>query len=358
MNLLKKIQAKFWLWTKTQPNYLLFQKPKLYFSFKALLIFAIILQRIIIFLENDDDDKISANLVQIMGFPVLLGIEIGLFLLFKKRNRLMQFASIIFTLLQIVIAEYTIAVSRKYMVGMDKSAIDTILRQEVLFIGVYAILFYESPFLKFILICYIAPTLFYRLSMPINELCFISWGIMLTGFLIACLVVFLHEDEKKVGKTAGDFSSFENIPHGMAILTKDKEVLFMNGVFKGILDLDDEKNALQKVMKLKRFDTYPDQTKQRFLQEIRLRNVGGESRNEVKTPNKQMTVDTKMPSSMLGSNEAIYKKKTTQTKRSILIKKTTLAQDSALGSQRILDSNLESLVHSPCKNHYYLVLYS
>jgi len=62
---------------------------------------------------------------------------------------------------------------------------------------------------------------------------------------------------------------FENHTEGIAIINKQRKAVFMNGNFKGLLDSTNEADALQELLRLRKFESYSERVRRGFMQEIR-----------------------------------------------------------------------------------------
>jgi len=273
-------------WVLTQANHLLLRRSNLYFLIKLLFIASIIIQRIGLALDIALKDTIAIIMWPVLYFLLFL-LEGALYRIISKKQRFQGFTDLFFFLFQIIFSECSIALSSP-LVSAIGDKINIVLKQEVLFVCFNTLVFTNSIMIRFGLLLYASSTVLFRLSEPLEMMYYISSFAMAAVVLVGALYTFLFSqdivsltDALKT-KNFNDFAKLETIPHGLAILSKDKDVIFMNGVFKGILDLSDESDALQEILKLKNYDSYPEEVKQRLLREINLR--GYSSSGKMETP--------------------------------------------------------------------------
>lgn len=62
---------------------------------------------------------------------------------------------------------------------------------------------------------------------------------------------------------------FETHTHGLALVNSQGNILYMNGNFKGIMNSTDDHEALEEVLRLRKFESYPERTRRGFMDEIR-----------------------------------------------------------------------------------------
>lgn len=284
-------------WLLNQNGTPLFDKPIIYFSLKAAFVIAIITQRILLYTKSSSTDQIPFKVSGPVVFLLLLLLEMAsYYYLIAKRKEYKKHADVFFFVFQLIFSEAIILLSNAVPNHSDIKFTFT-LQQEVFFICLNTQIFIKSLFIRISLLFYLACVTAFQINSfsLIGLTYYYSWIIMALTLLLGAgyLLIFTknkdNTPELPIKNSNDSMSRLENIPHGLAILTQDRDVIFMNGVFKGILDLTDERDALQRIMKLKRFEAYPEQTQQRFLQEIKVK-LDHESQQQEKKIERRKTL--------------------------------------------------------------------
>ena len=284
-------------WLLNQNGTPLFDKPVIYFSLKAAFVIAIIAQRILLYTKSSSTDQIPFKVSGPVVFLALLLIEMASYhYLIAKKKEYKKHADVFFFVFQLIFSEAIILLSNAVPNHSDTKFTFT-LQQEVFFICLNTQIFIKSLFIRISLLFYLACVTAFQINSfsLIGMTYYYSWIIMALTLLLGAgyLLIFTknkdNAPELPIKNGNNSMSRLENIPHGLAILTQDRDVIFMNGVFKGILDLTDERDALQRIMKLKRFEAYPEQTQQRFLQEIKVK-LDHESQQQEKKGERRKTL--------------------------------------------------------------------
>lgn len=282
---------------------------------------SIILQRGLIYTEDSLNCPLSFVMYHLAGLLILFLLEIILYNFLLKKEQLRRFAHIIFFTYKIIFLELIVELGATKWYFTDNSLL-FLVPQEMLFTCILIVIFTNSELTKSGLLIFTVITIMFRVSPILNGLFYTSWGLMaftiIAGLLVATPGKNKYESRPK--KKVDDFSKLENKTYGVAILTKHRDVIFMNGVFKGIIGTSNEREAMQRLIRLRRFETYPEVTQQTILQQIKYFNSFDPNLKVQKTQDDSSNLTT------FKTMDSI-KRRDTKEKPTIMIKRPTGIQD-------------------------------
>jgi len=146
-----------------------------------------------------------------------------------------------------------------------------LLREELLFLTSLMLMFFNSVIFRYGISVYIVIIFNFRLSEKLDTPLYIIWVIMLATLLVSGGFIIFGKTKKKSTNNMPEKArkEFENHTEGIALITKQRQAVFMNGNFKGLLDSTNETDALQEILRLRRFESYSERVRRGFMQEIR-----------------------------------------------------------------------------------------
>lgn len=193
----------------------------------------------------------------------------------SKRKPPEQIHILCIILIHILFSQTFMEVSLLSIVDQSRASTEFIF-QELFFINGLMIFFTGSQILKDVLLLYLAAISLLRLTDFVDsELQYISWILMFTFCVCLPLLLRCRRKEVKLPAKPGFIPrkslKFDNCLEGVAMISKDQEILYMNGLFKGLMDSNGEREALDKMLKLKKVDIATPQKP--HLQEIKLKST-------------------------------------------------------------------------------------
>lgn len=256
-------------WSEGQSDYLFLKKPKCYFTTKFILLAGIVLQRILILADGNPKVQHALSIIQVAGLPLLLLCESLLFYWVRKNKRLQRIADLVLGGFQIIILEFIIGLTMPISNSFDDK-LAFVLLQEVLFVCIHTIMFINSFPVNIGLLFYACIAILFRLSPELESKYYAGWSIMMASLVASFFIILLSKRQKTEDQTE-NFEELQNIPCGLAVLTLDKQVVFMNSTFKGITETSHEKMALEKLLKMKIFHPHSDVTLNSIVSKIEVR---------------------------------------------------------------------------------------
>ena len=248
--------------------------PKIYLLSKLFLVLLVILQRIIMHIRNDDRaDVISSFVIQIVIMALFVFVEIGILLFIQKFQTKKLVAEISILILQIAVSQALVELTIQSIESEERRNLEVVF-QEILLLNSHVVLFVGSRPFKSILLFYVALVSLFRISNFKDNLEYLSWALMAFVFLGSALITEKSKEKAKIPSEPqtsrrGSFK-LENAAEGVAIITRDKQVLAMNGLFRSILECQLDHEALDRLLGLRRFDAYSADAQKSFLDGVRL----------------------------------------------------------------------------------------
>lgn len=241
--------------------------PKLYFITKSLLFLIIIIERLVMLLKGSTSETIIYFLMIALLIPVSIIMEYILFryMSYKRTTKRMQM--IVSLLIHIISFEILIECSLQ-MLEPERVGEKNILRSNILFMTTLILFFIDSKSYQFLIATYVIAINFFRISTIPSAEYNITWAVMEVILLISAIMLWISDTtESKKQLPEKLQKDFENFTQGLAVITLDGEILYMNGNFKGLMESDYEYEALDKILKLRRFDSYSEKARRKFLEE-------------------------------------------------------------------------------------------
>jgi len=222
--------------------------------------------------KNEKPGLTAYFVVQIALLPLLFVIEFLLLWFFSRTKVRKGIGILSILIIQILFSQGFVELSLCIFPNTEREYTEVIF-QEIYFLNSLVILFSESRVLKGILMFYIAILSLFRFSNFAESVLYISWCLIAIIIIFSTLIIFR---KRKIFKPPPEPShhkhnfKIETEVEGVAIIAKDKSVLAMNGLFRGMLDEDSENLALEKLLNLRKFESYPAEFQKALLNEIKL----------------------------------------------------------------------------------------
>jgi len=249
----------------------LFSQPKLYFFLKLVFFFIIILERLYILLENDPEDHVTyfIPLIAILACSIALeycGIKLTIR---KKAKEIYQFSFIL--IIQIITCQAIIELSIPMFSDGAYQQHTDVLRSDILYLAALAAIFIEASILRLGILVYTLAIFFFRLSDITKAIFYIGWGIMMTILVVSNLISYLKyhqpKDNQQIPKNIEN--ELNAYSHGIVIINKNSQLMFMNHSFKSLMGYADSNAAFEEVLKLRKFDSYSDRARKNYLEEMK-----------------------------------------------------------------------------------------
>ena len=256
----------------------LFRQSKLYLLTKTLLFLVIILERLYMFLKEETNDSLVYFLIIIAVLFLSFLSEIAFIKYFTRKRikkntlRLMLFIHQIITFQALI--ELTFP-----MTDLNDEVQNGIIRQDMLFLITLLAIFLDALIVRFAVLIYLLAIFTFRLSETFPNAYYASWAIMTAILLLSGFIFFCSKRKTGIKNPVPDKiqREFENHIEGIAIINQNKQVTLMNGVFKGLLDSNNEDDALEEILRLRKMCSYSERSKRGFMEEIQI------DRNNMKT---------------------------------------------------------------------------
>jgi len=112
---------------------------------------------------------------------------------------------------------------------------------------------------------------FFRLSDITKAIFYIGWGIMMTILVVSNLISYLkyHQPKDNQQITKNIENELNAYSHGIVIINKNSQLMFMNHSFKSLMGYADSNAAFEEVLKLRKFDSYSDRARKNYLEEMK-----------------------------------------------------------------------------------------
>lgn len=265
-------------------NLQLLVNPKLYFISKFCLILCIILQRVLLIVYNEPEDYSWKIILQMVALLSLIVCEYLLAWAFSKRKIRKDVQAFMFLIIQIGFSQLFLELSLLEF-SKENRELTEVFFQETAWLNILTVILTDSNLLKGGLLFYILCISALDLSTFSYKLYYLSWAL---SALVIIVATFLScktqctKDPTKISNNHAKFSNLETSIEGVAIIDKNKDITYMNGLFKGLFEASTDKEALVKILKLRKFDSYSPATQRGYLQEIKPKSVN--SRREPKEP--------------------------------------------------------------------------
>ncbi len=248
-----------------------FNQPKLYFFLKLVFFLIIILERLYMLLENDPEQHVAYFIPLIAVLICSVVVEyMGIKLIIRRKiKEIFQFLFIL--IVQIITFQAIIELSIP-MFSDDMTQQETdVLRSDILFLATLTCIFIEASILRLGMMVYTLSIFFFRLSDITKAVFYIGWGIMMALLVTTNLFYYFRSNQEKdqshIPKTLENELNANT--HGIMIINKDSQLLFMNHSFKMIMGTPDPHNAYGEVLKLRKFESYSDRAKRNYLEEMK-----------------------------------------------------------------------------------------
>lgn len=262
--------------------------PKIYLLSKLFLVLIVILQRIIMLCQNREDHKefIPFYAIQMVIMLLFVAVELGMYYYIQKYQTKKLIGEMLILILQIAVSQALVELTLQTIVIEERRNMEVVF-QEILFLNCHVVLFVGSRPFKSILLFYVSLVSLFRLSNFKDSVQYISWSLMAFVFLSSTLMTFKSKEKVRIPSEpqASHRNSFklETAMEGVAIVTREKQVLAMNGLFRSILECPLDHEALDRLLKLRRFDAYSSEAQSSFLRGIKL----SKAPSEGKSPSKE-----------------------------------------------------------------------
>ena len=256
------------------------QRFRLYFSFKAILFLIIILERLSLYLQDDTSNSMIFFLVQVAVLPCSLVLEYILIRYMAKKRIRKFFQRLTIIILQICLFQLIIECTLEMYSPVTHNQAE-VIRQDILFLVAFNSLFYESWIFRLCLILYMVIMFPFRISVSMNStfyLYYISWALMMATIIV--LAGFrLHKDKSSYHNSSTIpekvKEELDNHTQGVIVFDRSKQLLHMNGNFKGLLEISNSSEASEEFLKLRKFDSHPERVRRGFLEEVKNEKVNG-----------------------------------------------------------------------------------
>jgi len=249
----------------------LFSQPKLYFFLKLAFFFIIILERLYMLLENDPEDHVTYFIPLIAILSCSIALEFcGIKLIIKRKVKEIYQFSFIF-IIQIITCQAIIELSIPMFSDDVNQQQTDVLRSDILYLATLTAIFIEASILRLSILVYTLAIFFFRLSDITKTVFYIGWGIMMAILVISNILYYFkypqpnddHQIPKNIENELNAYS------HGIVIVNKNSQLVFMNHSFKSLMGYADPNAAFEEVLKLRKFDSYSDRARKNYLDEIK-----------------------------------------------------------------------------------------
>ena len=264
---------------------LLVKCPKLYLLAKFIIAGSIMLQRglFLLYIKKGEERHFSSFIItQIILLPLFILFECMLFWLFFRRN-IHRFIQILCILaFQIVFSQVILVLSLNSLPSLeDGITIKTYsLSQEVFILNCIIILYTDSELLKGGSLLYTTLVTVFGIFPSSSKISYVGW-LMMVIILISSTVLLEYKEKrgksllekKKNNDEIQQKLSLDNSIEGEALITKNKEVLGMNGIFKVLLGTHNASEARDLLFKLRKFSSFTVTQQKELFQEVRVKNT-------------------------------------------------------------------------------------
>ena len=260
---------------------LLVKRPKLYLLAKFMIAGSMMLQRglFLFYIKKGEEGHFSSLIIiQIILLPLFVLFECMLFWLFFRRS-IHRFIQVLCVLaFQIIFSQVILVLSLNSLPSSEDGQTTKTysLSQEIFILNCIIILYTDSALLKGSSLLYTTVVTVFRVFPLSFKISYVGWSIMVVMLLFSTV---LFECKKKRRKSLLEVKennyekqqqlSLDNSLEGEALITKDKEVLGMNGIFKALLGVHNAHEARDLIFKLRKFSSFSATQQKEFFQEIK-----------------------------------------------------------------------------------------
>jgi len=249
----------------------LFYQPKLYFFLKLIFFLIIILERLYMILENDPEHHVAYFIPLIAVLLCSLIIEyMGIKRMTRRKiKEIFQFSFIL--IVQIITFQAIIELSLPMFSDQISQQEIDVLRSDILYLVALTCIFIDASILRLSILVYTLSIFFFRLSDITKSVFYIGWGIMMAILVTSNLFYYFkshqEKDQSHIPKSLENELNANS--HGIMIINKNSQLLFMNYSFKAIMCTPDPNLAYDEVLKLRKFESYSDRAKRNYLEEMK-----------------------------------------------------------------------------------------